>query len=88
MKINYDIRICNRLFRQKIDENDKFIRCSVYDLRVTNKVRENEVDIFLEYAKLRLENLNYNVFFTGARYKYNDSIKVVSDNEYMIAIKE
>ena len=55
----------------KINKNENYIVCTVYDLRVRNKVLEKEVDDFLKYAKIRLENLNYQVYFTGAKYKYN-----------------
>ena len=43
---------------------------------------------FLKYAKIRLENMNYQVYFTGAKFTYNNEIRQVQDNEYMIAIKE
>lgn len=73
---------------KKIEENEDYIVCTVYDLRVRNKVMENEVYEFLKYAKIRLENLKYNVYFTGARYFYKNEYRIVQDNEYMVAIKE
>lgn len=73
---------------RKMEENEDYILCTVYDLRVKNNVLEQEVDDFLKYAKIRLENLNYQVYFTGARFKYDNNIRIVQDNEYMVAIKE
>lgn len=73
---------------KKINENDNYIVCTFYDLRIRNKVLEKDVDDFLKYAKIRLENLNYQVYFTGAKFTYNNEMKQVQDNEYMIAIKK
>ena len=42
----------------------------------------------MELAKIRLENLNYQVYFTGAKYTLNGEKKVVQDNEYMVAVKK
>lgn len=73
---------------KKIAENENYLVCTVYDLRVRNDVKENEVDDFLRLARTRLENMNYQVYFTGARYTFQSEKKVVGDNEYMVAIKE
>lgn len=72
----------------KIYENENYIVCTVFDLRVNNGVFEKEVDDFLRFAKIRLENMNYQVYFTGAKYTYNGERKQVQDNEYMVAIKQ
>lgn len=73
---------------KKIEENENIIICTFFDLRVVNNVKEDEVDYFFEKAKIRLENMNYQVYFTGAEYIYNNIRKTVADNEYMVAIKE
>ena len=73
---------------KKINENANYIVCTFYDLRVRNKVIEKDVDDFLKFAKIRLENMNYQVYFTGAKFTYNNEIRQVQENEYMIAIKE
>lgn len=73
---------------KKINENENYIVCTFYDLRIRNNLSEGEVDRFLELAKIRLENMNYNVYFTTAKYTYNNTEKIVQDNEYMVAIKE
>ncbi len=71
----------------KIAENENCIECSVYDLRVKQNLTKKDVDIFLEYAKTRLENLNYQVCFTGAKFSYKGERKIVEINNYMVAIK-
>ena len=73
---------------KKINENENFFIISVYEVRVINGVNENEVDNFLELAKTRLINLNYQVYFTNAEYTYRGERKQVKSNEYIVAIKE
>ncbi len=73
---------------KKIYENEDFIVCKFYDLRVKQNLTEESVQQFLSLAKIRLENMNYLVYFTGAKYKYKGESKRVKDNEYMVAIKE
>ena len=71
---------------KKIDENEKFFICTFYDVRFNQGVTAEQVDKFLEYAKEILEDLNYQVYFTGARYQYLGA-RTVQDNEYLAAIK-
>ncbi len=49
---------------------------------------EEETDNLLANCKTRLENFGYQVFFTGARFVYDNCTRTVQDNELMIAIKE
>ena len=81
------IQFVTEYLDNKIAENENYIECSVYDLRVKQNLTKNDVDIFLQYAKTRLENLNYQVYFTGAKYSYKGERKIVESNDYMIAIK-
>lgn len=73
---------------KKIIENENYIVCTFFELRITNNLTEIQADRFLELAKIWLENNNYSVYFTGARYKFKNEIRVVKDSEYMVAIKE
>ena len=81
------IQFITEYLDNKIAENENYIECSVYDLRVKHKLAEKDVDIFLQYAKTRLENLNYQVYFTGAKFSYKGECKIVESNNYMVAIK-
>ena len=72
---------------EKMKDNEDYIICTFFDLRITHNVSENDVQRFLELAKIKLENMNYSVFFTGAEYTYKYERKKVKDNEYMVAIK-
>ncbi len=81
------IQFVTEYLDNKIAENENYIECSVYDLRVKQNLTKKDVDIFLQYAKTRLENLNYQVYFTGAKYSYKGERKIVESNNYMVAIK-
>ena len=73
---------------EKINENEDYIVCTFFDLRVKNNISEDDVQSFLELAKIKLEHMDYNVFFTGAEYTYKFERKKVNTNEYMVAIKQ
>ena len=72
----------------KIEKNENYIECTFYELRVKRGLSEEQVDEFLRLAKTRLENMNYQVYFTGAKFKYNGKEQQVQEQDYMIAIKE
>lgn len=72
----------------KIKENENYIRYTFYELRVKNNLSEEETEVFLKINKDYFENKGYNVFFTGARFTYENANRMVQPNELMIAIKE
>ena len=72
---------------KKINENSEYINISFFELRVKEKLTKNETDEFLKYAKIRLENMRYKVYFTGDKYLYNNEVNMVCSNELLVAIK-
>ena len=64
------------------------IVCTFYDLRVKHNLSESEVDEFLQLSRNKLENNGYDVYFTGAKFVYQNANRTVQDNEFMVAIKE
>ena len=72
---------------RKLIENEDIIRYTYYELRVKNNLTEDEVQKFLELNKTYLENKNYKVYFTGAKFEYDNANRTVQPNELMIAIK-
>lgn len=72
----------------KISQNENEIIYTFYELRVKNNLSEEDIDEFLRLNKIRLENLGYKVYFTGAKFVYKNANRTVQSNEYMIAIKE
>ena len=73
---------------KKISENPNFIRCTYYDFLVKNKRMNAEKYDFLNFARIRLNNMNYKVDTEGQKYEYNGKTKEVQINELLIAIKK
>ena len=85
---NITLGFVDKYINSKLEENENYIRYTYYELRVKYNLTEEEIDKLLELSKIRLENMNYQVYFTGAKFVYDNANRVVEDNEYMIAIKE
>lgn len=76
----------NTLINKKIGDPN-YIRYTFYELRVKYNLSEEDTDRFLLLIRTKLENEGYNVYFTGAKFEYNNARMTVQDNEMMIAIK-
>lgn len=76
------------LINIKRNQKTNEIIFTFYELRVKNNLTEEQVNEFLSLSKIRLENLGYQVFFTGARFVYNEKSRIVQDNELLVAIKK
>lgn len=82
------ILIINEILNKKIIENSEYIRITFYELRIKYNLSEEQTDKILELMKNKLEKMNYQVFFTGAKFVYQECKRTVQPNELMIAIKE
>lgn len=71
----------------KMSKNENEIIYTFYELRVKSNLSQEEIDEFLRLNKIRLENLGYKVYFTGAKFIFQNANRTVQPNEYMIAIK-
>lgn len=76
------------LIDSKIEKNPNCIVFTWFEIRVRKNLTEEQTDDFLRLARNRLENLNYNVYFTGAKFVYENANRTVQDNELLIAIKD
>lgn len=76
------------LIDSKMIQNEEIIIFTFYELRVNKNLTEQETEDFLRLAKIKLENNNYLVYFTGAKYTYKGERKKVENNQLMVAIKE
>ena len=76
----------NTLINKKIGDPN-YIRYTFYELRVKYNLSEEDTDRFLLLIRTKLENEGYNVYFTGAKFEYNNARMTVQYNEMMIAIK-
>lgn len=81
------IQIINKTLDEKLNKNLNYIRYSFYELRIKYNLSEDEIDRFLQLIRTKLENNNYKVYFTNAKYEYNGEQCIVKENELMIAIK-
>ena len=72
----------------KINDDENIVKITFYEVRIKFNLSEEETQEFLRLCKTRLENLGYQVYFTGAKYQYEEQNKVVQTNELMVAIKE
>ena len=81
------IEIINKTLEEKLDKNLNYIRYSFYELRIKYNLSEEEIDRFLQLIRTKIENINYKVYFTNAKYEYNGEKYTVKENELMIAIK-
>jgi beta-N-acetylglucosaminidase len=88
VKIIMNLKFVDDYIQKKLSENENYIRYTFYELRVKNNLSEDEVDKFLELNKNYLEKKGYKVFFTGAKFTYENANRTVQPNELMIAIKE
>ena len=70
-----DLQFVDNYINKKLEENENYIRYTFYELRIKNNLSEEEVDKF-------------NIYFTGARFFYENANRIVQPNELMIAIKE
>ena len=71
----------------KIKKNENKVVFSFYEIRIKLDLSEEETDEFLKLSRTRLENLGYQVYFTGAKYNYDNIEMIVQANELMVAIK-
>ena len=69
---------------KKIEQNENFIRITFYEIRVKYGLTEKETNTL----KNKFENIGYSVYFTDAKYTYQNARMTVKPNELMIAIKE
>lgn len=72
----------------KINDNSKKIIFSFYELKWKENLSEKDKKYFIDMAKIRLENMGYDVYLTGDRYYEDNKEKVVEINNEIIAIKK
>lgn len=82
------VQFVEKYLEDKLKENEDYIVCTFYDLKVRHNLSDEDVDRFLEWSRNKLQNIGYKVFFTGAKFVYQNANRTVQDNELMIAIKE
>ena len=82
------IGIIETTLQQKLEENRDFIRYTFYEIIVQHDLAKKDEIIFDSLIRNKLHNAGYIVYFTGAEYEYQNSKKIVEDNELLVAIKK
>lgn len=72
----------------KIADNENIIKYNYYQLRIQYDLSEEQIREFVRLAKIRLNNLNYNTYTKGQRYRYNYKENEVKSNEELVAVKQ
>ena len=70
------------------DNVEEVTKYNVIFMNGDEVLSETEVDEFLQLSRNKLENNGYDVYFTGAKYKYHGEEKIVETNQYIVAIKD
>jgi len=73
---------------RKLGKNEDEVVITFYELRIKYNLSEEQTDEFLGYVRIRLENMGYNVYFTGAKIISEKGERIVQPNELMVAIKQ
>ena len=81
------IQIIEYTLKEKLKIDENILKYSFYEIRLKYNLSEQETDVFLKLIRNKLENMNYNVYFTGAEFELNGESKIVEDNDLLIAIK-
>ena len=88
MDDNQLINLIENTLTEKVRQNTNYIRYTFYELKVKYNLSEKELDIFLVLIRTKLENENYKVYFTDAKFTFENANRTVQPNEILIAIKE
>lgn len=72
----------------KIDQNEKKLVFTFYELRVKMDLTEPTIEKFLRLSETRLINLGYQTYRQGDVYEYEGKKELVKENELLIAIKQ
>ena len=80
-------RFIQKFIDEKMKVDPNYIRCTFYEIRIKNNFTEEDTLQFLELIRNYLENNNFNVYFTGAKFVYKEANRTVQPNELFIAYK-
>ena len=74
--------------QKKIEENEKIIKFSFFEVRVKMDIPEAQDELFIELCQNKLENIGYTVYLEGERFIFENANRMVQDNEVIIGIKK
>ena len=72
---------------KKLKNNENIIVYTFFELRVKENLSEEQVERFIELIEIKLINLNYIVYKSGQEYMFDNTNRIVKENELLVAIK-
>lgn len=85
--MRFDLEYITNYINKKIAKDENFIQVTFYELRVKEKLSEEQTDCFLRLSKQRLENIGYKVYTQGDTYSINGQDVLIENNIFYVAIK-
>lgn len=79
------IQFVDEYIERKLEEDEKCIICSFFELRVIHNRKEEELNEILYLLETRLTNMRYKLYHKGEYYNRTDKVK---DNQFFVAVKE
>lgn len=88
MKDNKMIRIIiDDLISEKLELDENFLIFTYFEVIVKNNLKKEQEQEFCNLAKIKLNNMGYNVYFTNEKFVYEGVLRKVESNQILIAIK-
>lgn len=82
------VQFVDDYIEKKLEEDEKYIICSFFELRVKYDKPEDEINEILPILKNKLRNMRYKILNIGDDYTYYGTPERVKENQYFVAIKE
>ncbi len=83
-----DLEYITNYINQKIEQDDKIIKITFYELRIKEKLTEEQTQYFLNLSIQRLENMGYKIYTQGEYYNFNGKDTLIENNIFYVAIKQ
>lgn len=87
MENSLNMEKVNNYLNEKLKTKDDIIICLYFEVKTKADVSLKDENLFLRYARDVFEQNGYDVYFTNAKYRYNNEEKIVKSNESIVAIK-
>lgn len=87
MNNEFDLAQINTYLENKLKSNNNKIICTYYEVKFKLNISNKDETTFLKIARDKFQEYGYDVYFTNARYKYDNKINIVESNEMIVAIK-
>lgn len=87
MESSLNMEKVNNYLTKKLETHSDIIICTYFEMKIKLDISEKDENLFLRYARDKLQENGYDCYFTNSKYKYNNEEKIVDTNELIVAIK-